>query len=89
MRRPQGYHVTIDVNGQASERDTFQCGHCQYIVDVEPFSDPVDMGGLCRVCDRLICRQCVDSTEGCAPFEKEIERIERRWESNRRRAEWG
>ena len=93
MRKPQGYHVTVgpapavrenQYTCGRHERDTFTCGHCQAIVDVVPFADPADMGGLCRVCNRLICSKCVESPQGCVPWEKMLEKIEQKYESDRR-----
>lgn len=68
--------------GEIEERATFTCGHCQHVVRVKPFCDPADLGGLCRICDSVVCEICVG--KGCDPFEKKLERIEaagrvRRW----------
>lgn len=78
MRRAQGYAVLTDpdANQPVQECDTFQCGHCQYITHVKPFMDPADMGGLCKVCMRLVCSKCVGKE--CDVFERKLERSEAR-----------
>lgn len=85
MRRPQGYSQiwgtglsNLDDPGLAAlhrdkECDTFTCAHCNSIVHVPPLTDPADIGGLCRVCDGLICPACTD-LRACAPFEAKLER---------------
>ncbi len=59
------------------ECDTYSCGHCQYVVHVEPFCDPSSVGGLCKQCMRLICPTCVDKLT-CTPWEKKFEEMENR-----------
>lgn len=58
------------------ECDTFTCAHCQRIVFVPVKQKPEDMGGLCRICDGLVCPQCVG--KGCTPWEEAMRRIEAR-----------
>lgn len=62
------------------ERDTFTCGHCQFIQHVHPKDRPEDVGGLCKVCDSLICPKCLTrfAKHGCEPFLKKLEIIEHR-----------
>ncbi len=52
------------------EADTYTCGHCQRIVIMAPGKQT---DGLCRVCNRLVCKHCVKDGQ-CRPFEEEIER---------------
>jgi len=77
MRKPGGYSRTWGLgNGSLdTEADTFTCGHCQRIVEVKPMCDPADAGGLCKLCDRLICERCVDLGK-CVPWEEMILRME-------------
>ena len=58
------------------EKATFTCAHCQNIRRVEPYCDPADLGGLCKICMGVICEKCVG--RGCDPFEKKLERSEAR-----------
>jgi hypothetical protein len=69
--------------GVIKEIATFTCAHCNRPHRVEPFCDPADLGGLCKVCMGVICNRqaCHDR---CDPFEKKLERMEaagraRRW----------
>jgi hypothetical protein len=66
MRNAQGYATITGPEG-TKESDTFTCFHCQQIVHVKPMMDAADLGGLCKVCKRLICSRCVGGT--CTPFE--------------------
>lgn len=90
MRRPQGqatlvgpYHFDPSQPGvpkglsENGTLDTFKCGHCQYIVHVQPQCDAADAGGLCKCCMRLICLKCVDKGT-CTPWEVAIEAAESR-----------
>jgi hypothetical protein len=81
-RREQGYACITDPDRGVDESATFTCGHCNRIVRVKAKADPFELGGLCRVCNRLICSTCVG--KGCDPLEEKIERVEndqdfRRW----------
>jgi len=76
MRKPGGYSVVFGP-GATVESDTFTCGHCQFIVTVEPKQAPEDTGGLCKMCMKLICKGCVDKGL-CTPWEREYERMEAR-----------
>ena len=58
------------------EIDTQSCFHCNRIVHIKPRMDPADMGGLCKVCMKYICPSCVG--QGCSPFEKKLEQMEKR-----------
>lgn len=61
------------------ETDTFTCAHSfcgGRVVAVKSRMDPADIGGLCKVCMKLICPTCVG--RGCDPLEKALERAEAR-----------
>ena len=77
MRKPQGYLIGLGPEGVISESDSFTCAHCQRVVIVKPRCDPADMGGHCRICDKLICKRCVAYGQ-CVPWEKQMERMEAR-----------
>ena len=77
MLKPGGYAFSFDVIGVRQEADTFTCHHCNTIVVVKPKCDPCDLGGMCRICEKMICPSCVDIGK-CDPFEKKLERIEAR-----------
>jgi hypothetical protein len=80
-----GYATLTDpLYNSPQEWDTFTCGHCwpPTIHRVQAGCDPADLGGLCKVCMRLICPKCLGG--GCTPFEKKLEAEEasynaRRW----------
>lgn len=91
MRRPGGYATVVspvrsvvNLDGLRCEQipegvfevDTFSCSHCQRITHVMPRMDPADLGGMCKVCYKLICPFCVG--KGCDPLEKKLERSEAR-----------
>lgn len=77
MRKPGGYAVWTDADGQVKETDTFTCHHCQFVVFVPARTDPANLGGLCKQCMGLICPTCV--AKGiCTPFEKALEQMEAR-----------
>ncbi len=58
------------------ETDTFSCFHCSRVVRVKPKMDAADIGGLCKLCMKHICKHCVGKS--CVPFEKKLERMEAR-----------
>lgn len=57
------------------ESDSFTCGHCNRVVFVWAGQDPASLGGLCKVCMKLVCPECTDQGV-CRPFEKALEAIE-------------
>jgi len=61
MRRANNYSTLTDPDKGVLERDGFVCGHCQRIVLIQPKQLPEDLGGLCKVCDGLICPRCYDN----------------------------
>lgn len=75
MRRPGGYAVITDPSGGVQEMDTFTCAHCNRIVHVPVKANPDDIGGMCRMCMKMICPSCVDAGV-CDPFEKKLKRME-------------
>lgn len=96
MRNPQGYATIIspmrsaaklgglhceEVREGVSEYDTFTCFHCNRVTHVKPRMDPADLGGMCKICYKLICARCVD--KGCDPFEEKLKRAEARQEALR------
>lgn len=58
------------------ETDTFTCFHCHVVTRVKPKMDAADLGGLCKVCMKLICSRCVG--KGCDPMEEKLKRSEDR-----------
>lgn len=77
MFRAGGYAFSFDGGGIRQEADTFTCQHCNHIVIVRPKCDPADLGGMCRLCMKMICPKCVD-VGTCDPIEKKLERWEAR-----------
>ncbi len=77
MRKSGGYFFSFDPGGIRQEADTFTCHHCGKLVIVKPKCNPDDLGGMCRLCMKMICPSCVD-TGDCTPFEKKLEQIEKR-----------
>ena len=81
MRNAQGYACITDPDHGIREADTFTCFHCNSINHVKAKADPSELGGLCKVCMKLICPRCVGQT--CVPFMKRIEREEARYHARR------
>ena len=77
MRNPQGYATTVEPGKGTIEEDTFTCGHCNGLQFVKPREDPATMGGMCKMCMKLICSTCAGHP-GCTPFEKRLEAMEAR-----------
>ena len=73
MRNSQGWLIGFDPDGGVKEYDTFTCSHCQRIVIVKAKCDPAEMGGLCKICDKLICKECVG--KGCSPWEEKMKEM--------------
>ena len=78
MRNPGGYAFTFDPIGTRQEADTFTCFHCNHVVHVKPKCDPTELGGMCRLCMKMICPSCVD-VGSCDPFEKKLDRSEKEY----------
>lgn len=72
LRKPGGYAVISDPDNGIIEHDTITCAHCSRVVFVKR-----DLGGFCRVCMKSVCGPCADRGR-CDPFEKKLERAERR-----------
>lgn len=75
MRNPMGYATWTSPDAPVKERDTYTCGHCNRVKHVEPKQRPEDLGGLCKMCMKLICPVCLKPGT-CDPFEKKLERME-------------
>jgi len=82
MRKAGGYAFSFDVGGIRQEADTFTCFHCNRVVIVKPMCDPYDLGGMCRICEKMICPACVDLGK-CDPVEKKLEREEAKYRALR------
>jgi hypothetical protein len=83
MRNAQGYAALTDrVTGNVTaERETFTCNHCSRIVHVAARADPANIGGMCKLCMKLICPRCVGGR--CIPWVEKIDRLEARIERQR------
>jgi hypothetical protein len=73
-RRASGLGVTV-LDGHKAYEDFYVCFHCQRTTFVRPREDPAELGGLCKICMRMICKRCV-AKERCDPWEKQMERAE-------------
>ena len=82
MRNPGGLAQSFYPDGQTVECDTFTCNHCQKVTFVWPGISVYDMGGGCRICNKLICSKCVDKGT-CTPWEQRLIDADRKMESNR------
>jgi hypothetical protein len=76
-----GLGTLIGPYGEIAEKPTFTCAHCQRVRRVDPYCDPADLGGLCKVCMGVVCEVCVG--KGCDPFEEKLRRIEARARTRR------
>jgi hypothetical protein len=76
MNRAHGFIVESGPLGSV-EYESFTCFHCQAIVKVPHRAKGEDIGGLCKVCMRLICRECV-GVGSCTPWQKQMEQSEAR-----------
>lgn len=82
MGAPRSYLVITSPDAPIREMDTFTCAHCQRIVPITPRCAPSDAGGWCARCAKCVCGPCADRGR-CDPFEKKLERAERRSETLR------
>jgi hypothetical protein len=76
MLRAGGLACIVDPDLGTKEADTFTCVHCQKITHVKAGVDPYELGGHCRLCNALICKDCVGKE--CTPFMKRVEEEEER-----------
>ena len=76
MWRVGGYCYSVGPLGVENEADTFTCFHCNTVVKVKPKCDPAEIGGMCKICMKMICPSCVGM--GCKPFSKKLEEWEAR-----------
>lgn len=67
---------------EIGKMDTFTCFHNNEVVHVPAKCDPAEMGGVCKICMKLICKECV-AKGGCTPFEKKLEAWRARTEALR------
>lgn len=80
--RVGGYATITDPGATTREWDTITCRHCQRVVFVTKdaagrVTAPADRLDFCRGCMSPICASC--GAEGrCEPFEKKLERMEKR-----------
>ncbi len=81
MFRPGGYAFSFEPDGIRQECDTFTCAHCNKVVLVKPKCSPDELGGVCRLCMKMVCPTCVDL--GCRPFEKKLEMAEKKYRALR------
>lgn len=72
--KPQGTAILTDPDSGTVTRDTMTCGHCNGLTHIKPRMRPEDIGGLCKVCMRLVCPQCVGAV--CEVIEQKLERWE-------------
>src|SRR5262245_13285430 len=75
--RFDGWQCVASSPAGVVEVDTFSCFHCNSVVYVRPKMDPADMGGLCKLCMKLICKYCYDKGN-CDPLEEKLRRSEDR-----------
>jgi len=81
MRLAQGYTIITGPDPGTGELDSFTCAHCNRVRFVKPMQRAEDMGGICHLCGdkhrpSFICELCVG--KGCEPFEKKLDRWEKR-----------
>ncbi len=82
MRNPGGHAQSFYPEGHTVECDTFTCNHCQRVTFVWPGMSAYDLGGGCRICNKLICSKCVDKGT-CTPWEEQMEINARKFETDR------
>lgn len=79
MRNAHGYAVVTDPDAKGPvEYDTVTCGHCGHLDHVQSGQRPEDLGGFCKCCMSLICKECVG--KDCRPLMQWIEEVERQTE---------
>jgi hypothetical protein len=81
MKAGGGLSFIVDADGKAQEGETFTCFHCQRLTMVPHKARPEDVGGLCYVCYRHICPNCVGKP--CDPFEEKLKRMEASYHARR------
>ena len=81
-----GFLETIGPDG-TFRRDTYRCQHCQFQVSFEPFCDPANFGGHCKICDDLICPNCVRRGV-CITVEEMLTHMEGGWIDRAKLEEW-
>jgi hypothetical protein len=81
MRKEQGYAIITNADGTVEEHSTSTCGHCNRITHLKVGQRAEDIGGLCYVCWRVVCPECVG--KGCDVIEKKLERMEASYHARR------
>lgn len=79
--RPGGWIEFVNRDGSREEYDSYTCGHCNRIKRIPHGTPPEDLGGMCRMCWKHLCKRCaaeMDRTLKCRPFEQRLEESERR-----------
>lgn len=89
--KPQGYAEIVSpdksmanldhlrwekVDRNSGKFDTATCNHCCSVFHVSARMRPEDIGGLCKVCMKIICPHCLDKP--CTPFLKKLDEWEKR-----------
>lgn len=69
-----GYAESIDGYGTSTIVETLTCAHCGKIYRKPAAGEPY---GFCNLCFKSTCLPC-GGIPKCDPFEKKLERIERR-----------
>lgn len=82
MRNPGGYAIIVDPDGPNREYDTTTCFHCSRVTHITPKMPPDQMGGLCRLCMKMICPKCV-AIGTCDPWEEQMKRAEASYHARR------
>lgn len=72
MRKEGGYLIATERDGKETIRDTITCCHCNMFHPLPPNKQP----SMCKMCDKPICDK-LKCYERCAPFEKQLEAMER------------
>lgn len=75
------YVIVQGPGGIEDEADLATCGHCQAQMRVPPAKDGHVISRVlppCTGCGKFICGEC-KAKERCEPWEKQMERSERRY----------
>lgn len=74
MSKALGHIEHIDALGNVVVAETLTCSHCGRIF---PRPGPDDPVGFCHMCFAPVCLNC-GKDDRCDPFEKKLERMEKR-----------
>lgn len=81
MAQRTNYVVVTGPGGIESEMDLATCSHCQFQIQVPPAKDGHVISRVlppCSGCGKFICSVCAAKGR-CDPWEKKMERAERRF----------